>query len=46
MKKTYESPSLFLIRLEVEERMMVSVTELDEQIDNDSAQLPPINIFG
>ena len=46
MKKEYESPLLFEIRFKVEEQLMVSVTEPDEDIDTGSAKLPPVDIFG
>lgn len=46
MKKEYESPLLFEIRFKVEEQLMVSVTEPDEDIDNGTVKLPSINIFG
>ena len=46
MKKIYETPLLFEIRFETEEKLMVSVTNPDENIDDDSVKLPEINIFG
>ena len=46
MKKAYESPNLFEVWFEVEERLMVSVTDPDQDIDSGSVKLPSINIFG
>ena len=46
MKREYESPNLFLIRFEAQERLMVSVTDPDENADDDSVKLPSLDIFG
>ena len=46
MKKTYEAPSLFEIRFISEEKLMVSVTDFDSDVDNETVKLPEINIFG
>ena len=46
MKKTYQAPILLEIRFETEEKLMVSVTDFDGEVDNGSAKLPEIDIFG
>ncbi len=46
MKKNYETPILKTIQFEIEEKLMVSVTVHDKNIDNGSVKLPSVNIFG
>ncbi len=46
MKKVYESPSLFQVCFDVEEKLMVSVTDFDEDVDDGTVKLPSVDIFG
>ena len=46
MKKVYEAPFLFEIRFDLEEKLMVSVTDPDGTADDDAEKLPEIDIFG
>ena len=46
MKKTYEAPNFFCVQFEMEENLMVSVTDFDSDVDDETVKLPEINIFG